>query len=94
MSKRLLNEWLLNDTQPTVLSEQFQTWIKKILEKVLSLIRVELEEIKQLDSASKHPGSSVKNCRMCCASSLHVDEVVAALIALHSQLTGPPLLHL
>lgn len=28
------------------------------------------------------------------ASSLNVDEVVAALVALHSQLTGPPLLHL
>lgn len=28
------------------------------------------------------------------SSSLHVDEVVATLVALHRQLTDPPLLHL
>lgn len=51
-------------------------------------------KIKQLDSVSKTSSSSLKSCMTRCDSSLNVDEVVAALIALHSQLTGPPLLHL
>lgn len=93
MSKLLFNKCLINNwpPQPTIL---FETGLKKKFRKSSFRWWGQNERKTTWGQPASFRAHLQITAGVTGPHSLNVDEVVAALVALHSQLTGPPLLHL